>query len=86
MITCTDELQTSNKPANKKSEPLKVSQMVWTKKVQKTCQEMDKHRKRKRYAAEFEDPRAEVERGKVQSTLEMLLPEMESRYTVYCSW
>ena len=46
--------------------------------MQKAHQEMDKHRKRKRSAAEFEDTRAGVECGKVQSTLEVLLPEMES--------
>ena len=32
IITCTDELQKWNQPAKRKSEPMKVSEMVWTKK------------------------------------------------------
>ena len=60
-VTCTDELQTWNKPHKKKSEPMKFSEMSWSKSRGKTS-------RIKRQAGHHQDPRALLERGHTVKT------------------
>ena len=71
-VTCTDELQAWNKPHKKKSEPMKLSEMIWSKSRGKTS-------KTKRQAGDHQDPRALSEREHVAARLRARLEDLESR-------
>ena len=70
-VTCTDELQAWNKSHKKKSEPVKISEMSWSKSKRKTS-------KTKRQAEDHQDPRALSERGHVAARLHAQLEDLES--------
>ena len=71
-VTCTDELQAGKKSHKKKSEPIKLSEMSWSKSKRKTS-------KTKRQAEDHQDPRALSERGHVAARLHARLEDLESR-------
>ena len=75
LVTSTDELQAWNKPHRKKSEPMKLSEMSWTRSQGKTRNSL----KKKRQAGGHQDPRALSERGHVTARLQARLEDLESK-------
>ena len=73
VVTCTDQLQSWNKPSGKRSEPMRVSDMTWQRKAAPDtggAVPTEHKSKRKHSAKEMCDPRAVQTRGTAQDALD----------------
>lgn len=71
VLTCTDILQAWNRPHKRKADPVKASELDWGR--------SGKGKRRKRTAADLEDPRASDDRGKAVAAAEGVVRRSDLR-------